>query len=136
MAEGGGLFTISNEFSMLEDYQRIGIPDALNDLFKAKANLEGNEFKPITFEGDPPSLAAMMQSNYKGSVDLSTIITDNSIADIDTNVNIDGQVKFFDSVVHPEEFLTYPFYPFNLALIEFLTSVSDYRVELSGGSVM
>ena len=78
----------------------------------------------------------MMQSNYKGSVDLSTIITDASIADIDTNVNIDGQVKFFDSIVHPEDFLTYPYYPFNTTAIEFIRSVSEYRIELPGGSVM
>ena len=32
MIEGGGLFSLNNEFSMLEDYQIIGIPDTFNEL--------------------------------------------------------------------------------------------------------
>ena len=33
LSEGGGLFAMANEFSMLTDYQKIGIPDSLNELY-------------------------------------------------------------------------------------------------------
>ena len=77
-----------------------------------------------------------MKSNYKGSIDLNTLIESSSIKQIDDNVNVDGQVKFTDCAASPENFLEYPIYPFGLTLKETIKSKSEYDFELSGGSVM
>ena len=77
-----------------------------------------------------------MKANYKGIYDLSRFVEDSVIAIIDRIVNVDGQVKFIDCAASPENFLLYPIYPFGALFIEFIATVSDYDVELPGGSVM
>ena len=103
---------------------------------KAKADLEGEVFVPIEFKGAAPSLAYTMIFSYKGTVDLSTFIADDSIVLIDRIVNKEGQVYVIDSATSVEDFLFYPFYPYGITFIELIRTVSDYDVELPGGSVM
>ena len=50
---------------------------------KAKAELEGEEYVPYVFKGEPPSLAAAVQANYKGTIDLNILIANDAFSKID-----------------------------------------------------
>ena len=78
---------------MMQEYKLFDFPESFNELINAKNVLEGKETVNIQLETEIDSLSERMDSSYKGTVDILTLISIESIEYIWSVWNTDGIIK-------------------------------------------